>query len=64
MLDHQQVDSIELGASEAAAVLDTDRVEPELRLVRRTFGVNVRRFLTIARVEKESVGADPEYMGN
>lgn len=63
MLDDQQVDSIELGPSETAAAFNSDWVQPEFGLAHRTFDVNVRRLVTIARIEKESVCTDPEYDG-
>ena len=63
MLDDQQVDPIELGPSETAAAFNNDWVQPEFGLARRTFDVNVRRLVTIARIEKESVCTDPEYGG-
>jgi len=63
MLDDQQVDSIELSPSETAAAFNNDWIQPEFGLVRRTFDVNVRRLVTIARIEEESVCTDPEYGG-
>lgn len=47
--------SAQLARAKAAAPLKTDGVEPELRRLGFGFHVDVRRFMSIARVEEESV---------
>jgi hypothetical protein len=53
MLLDQITDSVDLFPAEAAAALQPDGIEPELRLAVVTFDVDVRRLPSIAGVEEE-----------
>jgi hypothetical protein len=58
MIEDDFLNLIEFLAGKASASLQTDRIEPELRLARLAivaFDVDVSRLVPVARVEEEAI---------
>ena len=64
MLAYHQYDTSELAARKAAAVLETNRVEPHLGSIRVALDVDVRRFVPVAGEKEAAVRADAKDGGH
>ena len=60
MLSHQSVNTPEFRPPKSAALLQTNRLKPELRQKSVPLYVNVRRLIPVAREEKEPVRTAPK----
>ena len=61
MLADERGDPVELRTPEASALVEADRIEPELGKVLVALHVDVRRLGPVTGVEEEPVGASPEH---
>ncbi len=57
VLLYESFDSIDFSPAEAVTSGESRRTQPELCLAGISFDVDMRRFITVARVEEQSVGA-------
>jgi hypothetical protein len=57
VLSDELLDAPDLGWPESMAILQAHRLEPVLGVVGITFYVDVRRLISIPRVEEEPVGS-------
>jgi hypothetical protein len=57
----QRADPVDLFPTEAAAALETNRVEPELRFAVVAFDMNVWRLARIPGVKEEPEWSHPKY---
>jgi hypothetical protein len=60
MLLDQPLNPPNLRGLEATAALKANGAQPELRGIVVSFNVNMRRLISISRVEEETVGTDPQ----
>ena len=61
ILYDKSLDLVDPVCSKAMAPLQPDRIEPEFRLAVVSFDMHVRRLVSVASVEEETIGATSEY---
>ena len=64
MLAHHQYDTSEFAARKATAVLEANRVQPQLGAIGVALNVDVRRLIPIAGEEEAAVRADAKDGGH
>jgi hypothetical protein len=61
ILSHQPFQSANLVAAESPALLESDRIKPELGSSIITFNVNVRRLVALTGVKEKPVWSKSQY---